>query len=108
MVLATERPNQIDDPSEYNLLSRQQQRILQAWIQRNLVPHKIKSFSGPSSYWIKHYFEYSHRGFYISNGCMKGAMAAAGFEPKDKCRKNWTYQLSARLRRIDFAKLPKW
>lgn len=108
MVLATEKTNTIDSPAEYNKLSPQHKMILQTWIQRNLVPHKIKSFGGPSSYWLKHYFEYSHRGFYISNGMMKGAMAAAGFEPKDQSHKNWNYQLSAKLQRTDFAKLPKW
>lgn len=108
MVMTKERANAIDHPSEYNKLSKHQQAVLQLWISQQLKPHKQKSFSGPSSYFIKHAFEYSRNGFYISNGCMKGAMAAAGFEAKDESYKNWTYQLPAKLQRIDFANLPKW
>lgn len=100
--------NQIDHPSEYEKLFTDQQATLQLWISQNIVPFKQKAFSGPTSYWLKHYFEYSAGGFYISNGAMKGAMAAAGFEPKDDSHKNWTYQLSARLQRLNFADLPKW
>lgn len=103
-----QKPNQIDCPSEYNKLSKHQQAVLQLWISQHLKPHKQKSFGTVSSYWLKHYFEYSQRGFYITNGALKGAMKASGFEAKDESYKNWTYQLPAKLQRIDFANLPRW
>lgn len=44
-----------------------------------------------SSYGLKHRFEESSGGFYLSNGQFKVAMAIAGFKPDDPRKLNWTW-----------------
>lgn len=110
MVMTAENPRklQINQPADYEQLHLFERLILNAWIVNHLEPYKIKSFSGPTSYRLKHHFEYSKNGFYITNGQMKGALAAAGFLPKDEYDLNWTYQLSRKLNSVDFANLSRW
>lgn len=97
MTIGEPRQLEIDSPTEYKKLTRQQQEKLRKWIQTDVVPHKIKSFRGISSYAIKHIFEETEEGFYITNGQMKGAMQEAGLKPRDERVKNWEYPLSVKI-----------
>ncbi|WP_203332629.1 hypothetical protein [Planococcus beigongshangi] len=110
MVLAKENPRKlkINQPVDYEDMLLFEKLILNAWIVNHIEPYKIKSFNGPTSYRLKHQFEYSKDGFYITNGQMKGALLAAGFRPKDENDLNWTFALSKKLQDVDFAKLPGW
>lgn len=86
----------IDHPTEYRKLPRYKQKAIQRFIRNEIAPHVIKSYRGVSSYAIKHRFEETEHGFYITNGVMKGAMQAAGFEAKEERAKNWEYALSVK------------
>lgn len=103
-------PKEVDTnhSSQYERLSLTEKSTLDNWIREIVEPYRIKSFNGPSSYRLKHHFEYSHDGFYITNGAMKGAMLAAGFNPKEEQAINWTFQLSKKLSAVDFSNLAKW
>lgn len=79
-----------DLPSEYDRLKDDTKRAIQAWIRSNVVP--AKSRSKQSSYGLKHICEHAI-GCYISNGEFKGAMLAAGYEPKDRERQNWYWHI---------------
>ncbi|AQU78310.1 hypothetical protein [Planococcus faecalis] len=94
MITTAVRPITIDQSTEYEKLSPKQKAVIQDWIIREVTPHKIKTFRGVTSYTIKHIFEDSKNGFYLTNGQMKGALDAADFEPKDRNVKNWEYALS--------------
>lgn len=91
-----EQQIKIDDPAEYKNLPRYKQKAIQRFIRNKIAPHKIKTFRGVTSYGIKHRFEETEHGFYITNGVMKGAMQAAGFVAKEERAKNWEYPLSVR------------
>ena len=70
-------------------------RNLLAWIAINLKP--IGSINRRcTSYGLKHFFEASRDGFYITNGMFKGAMLQAGFFTGDKSLKNWHFNVSAK------------
>lgn len=94
MTVAARELNTIDHPGEYMNLTPKQRGIIQDWIKREVEPYKIKTFRGVSSYALKHVFEESEGGFYITNGQFKGSLDAAGYEPKDRNVKNWEYALS--------------
>lgn len=98
MTVAARERNAIDHPSEYLKLSPKQQGIIQRWIEKDLRPHEIKSYRGANSYSLKHIFEDSEGGFYITNGMMKGAFyAAGGFPPNNTHLKNWDYAISIKV-----------
>lgn len=101
MNVSTEKPRnmQINKPSDYERFPLVDKLLLNAWIVNNIQPHRIKSFSGPTSYRLKHQFEKAPGGFYVSNGAMKAAMLAAGFTPRDTNEVNWTFTLSRKLNR---------
>lgn len=94
------RKMQINQPSEHDRLRFLDKLLLNIWIVNNIEPHRIKSFGGVTSYRLKHAFEKSHGGFYITNGAMKGAMLYAGFTPRDMNEVNWTFTLSRKLNRV--------
>ncbi|MFD2830348.1 hypothetical protein [Corticicoccus populi] len=49
-----------------------------------------------NSYTIKHYFEYSGKGFYVTNGAMKEALVLSGFEILDRRQQNYQVNVSKR------------
>lgn len=102
MKSASEKPRnmQINKAADYERLTLLDKLLLNAWIMNNIQPHRIKSFSGPTSYRLKHQFEEAPGGFYVSNGQMKGAMLAAGFTPRDTNEVNWTFTLSRKLNHV--------
>lgn len=83
-----------DSPDEYRNLSRHERRLLRAWISGYISPRKTPN--ARTSYGIKHAFEQSEHGFYLSNGQFKGAMLAAGYPPVDEQDLNWRFRISTR------------
>ena len=70
--------NSIDN---YNSLVTNQKQIILNWC-LSLV--KIKTINKKhTSYGLKHKFEESSQGFYVTNGAFKGAMIAAGFKTQE-------------------------
>lgn len=88
---------QINKPSDYDRLTLIDKILLNVWIMNEVEPYRIQSFNGPTSYRLKHQFEKTRGGFYLTNGQMKGAMLCAGFLPKDEQETNWTFNLSRKL-----------
>lgn len=84
-----------DLPSAYDELSPEQKHTLEDWIAAWLIPGK-KINKSHTSYGLKHYFEASERGFYISNGQFKGAMLALGFRADDPESLNWCFNITVK------------
>lgn len=81
-----------DHPKGFYRLSREEQGILLDWCK---CLTKIKSINiRHSSYSLKHLFEYSQGGFYITNGQFKGAMILAEFHVDDKWELNWQFNVA--------------
>ncbi len=86
----------IDPPGEFDALSPHEQAALLFWIRHAMKP--AVTFGRDSSYGLKHLFE-DATGLYFSNGSFKGAMLAAGHNPKDRLQRNWTFDSRPRHRR---------
>lgn len=87
-------PNELDLPSEFDELSDSQKQILLDWC--NQI-NKTKSINNNhSSYGLKHIFEDSKDGFYITNGAFKGAMLKCNFDyrPASPSSCNWCFNIS--------------
>lgn len=77
---------------EVIFLTKQEEKILLDWIS-NFKP--IKTFNlKHTSYGLKHIFERTEQGFYITNDEFKDAMLKAGFKVKDKSAVNWVFNIS--------------
>jgi hypothetical protein len=83
-----------DRPEEFGELSRAEQVALLRWIDRHISPRTTPN--PRTSYGLKHSFEASTGGFYISNGAFKGGMRAAGYEPVCPEERNWSFRISTR------------
>ncbi len=78
-----------DDPRGYEGLTEAEKEVLRAWI---AVAMKPAGRVGPStSYVMKHDFE-TAGGSYVTNGQMKGAMLAAGYQPVKRAEQNWRFR----------------
>lgn len=88
----------VNDPTAYATLSASKQATVQAWIRRAIAPGTGRTSAGRmSSYGLKHLFERSAPvGFYMTNGQFKGAMCAAGYEPRDPAALNWQFRIEVR------------
>lgn len=85
---------------QYNLTADEQEALLH-WILGNFIEAK-SALRRETSYTMKHWFERSQVGFYITNGHFKGAMLAAGFQPTNPKDNDWRF----RVRRIVNAPKP--
>ncbi len=84
----------LNSPKHFENLTDEEQIVLLKWC-KNLS--KIKSFNQKhTSYGLKHLFERSKNGFYITNGQFKGAMLKSGFDVKNKNDLNWIFNVSQR------------
>ena len=90
-------------PEHFNDLTEQEQQDLISWC---LKLEKIKSFNRiRSSYGLKHDFQNSPNGFYVTNGQFKGAMLQAGFSVQNKDELNWFFNISKKsLRQLQVEK----
>lgn len=85
--LNTEEEMSMDDPRQYLLIDIGLQRALLDWIHNSMNGVWLRDLT---SYGMKHRFEAATK-VYVTNGVFKGAMLAAGFEPKDSREQNWTF-----------------
>lgn len=84
-------------PTEFNELTPEERQSLVSWIATNI--NAIQSFNDRhTSYGLKHLFESSNDGFYITNGQFKGAMIDLGFNVKDTTDLNWVFNISQKSR----------
>lgn len=86
--------NDLNLPNEFNNLNESEQQTLIEWCS---CISKIKSINlKRTSYGLKHIFERSENGFYITNGMFKGAMLECGFDykPVDSSSPNWHFNVS--------------
>lgn len=87
--------NGVNNPTNYEELSIEQKEILQDWIFKNFEIAERFNLTH-TSYGLKHLFEKSPEGFYITNGQFKGAMLNAGYKVKDHKELNWHFNVSKR------------
>jgi len=80
-------------PLNFLILPASETRKLSDWIKLNILPRKSPN-QRHTSYGLKHIFEHSDSGFYITNGQFKGAMMARGFLPVNKRELNWRFRIS--------------
>jgi hypothetical protein len=81
-------------PEHFNKLTPDEKEILLTWIAENLEPFRTEGYhSIRNSYRLKHSFQFSEVGFYVTGGQFKGAMLASGFKPKDYEALNWEFTL---------------
>ncbi len=85
---------ELDSPEEYAELSTAERTALLSWIAGHISPRKAPN--ARTSYGLKHSFEDSAGGFYVSNGQFKGGMVAAGYEPVCPEEQNWCFRISTR------------
>ncbi len=93
-MILTPRLSECDRPEEFGELSCAEQVALLRWIDRHISPRKAPN--ARTSYGLKHSFEASTGGFYVSNGQFKGGMVAAGYEPVCPEERNWCFRISTR------------
>jgi hypothetical protein len=84
----------INSPIEYEKLESSQKSLVVTWIKENFEHRKSINYRH-SSYELKHIFERSHDGFYITNGAFKGALLAAGFTNHNDGM-NWYFAITER------------
>lgn len=77
------KTNVINDSFEFE--NMKDKDLLLAWVREWVTPGPGRC---PSSYTLKHSAEHA-LGFYVSNGQMKGALAAAGIPVEDETCMNW-------------------
>ncbi len=97
MTIVKEDPIKIAYTWEYEKLSARKRETIQRWIKQNVEPHRIKTYRGVTSHAIKHLFEESKDGFYITNRQLKVALDEAGFKPEDTWPEAWEYTISIRI-----------
>lgn len=81
-----------NSPSDFLKLSDKEQETLINYCLVAFVPSDY-TLKGSSSYGMKHIFEDSPTGFYVSNGQFKGAMLIAGYIPANPHELNWNYKI---------------
>ena len=87
--------NLADDVGEYEALSDERKAILNVWITCNFTSSP-RALRNVTSYGLKHEFERSDEGFYVTNGQFKAAMRKAGHKPV-RYGQNWRFRIARRL-----------
>lgn len=87
----------LNNPELFEKMSKTQQKALLKWINENLSPRKTIN-TNIRSYRLKHFFEESEGGFYMTNGEFKGAMLIAGYKINNPNDINWYFNISAKSR----------
>ncbi|MBL1223719.1 hypothetical protein [Enterococcus sp. BWR-S5] len=89
---AEETFERLDHPKSFYELSEEQRKQLLEWCSgmetiKRPNPHH-------TSYGLKHWFEASEGGFYVTNGQFKGAMILSGYSVANPDALNWTFNIS--------------
>ena len=83
-----------DSPLLFYELTNEQQKSVVDWCKQF---KQVKGYHyGVTSYGMKHDFERSRGGFYMTNGAFKGAMVVAGFKVANEKNLNWHFNISKR------------
>lgn len=93
-VLNVSVDSDLNHPDEFLKLERWQKLIVTTWIKENFVS-RVTINKYHTSYEMKHIFERSPDGFYLTNGAFKGAMLKCGFD-KHSGGINWCFQVTER------------
>lgn len=81
-----------DRPKEFYKLAEGERMALLQWCERF---RPTKTFNNSySSYGLKHLFEATQGGFYVTNGMLKGAMLLTGFKIEQPYHSNWHFNIS--------------
>lgn len=91
----TNKYGECNHPLEFLDLPEEKQQRLMDWCSK-LGRVKTIQQDAPSSYGLKHGFERSERGFYITNGQLKGAMILLGYDADYLWHINWLFNISKR------------
>ena len=83
----------LNNPEMFGKMPKNQQLQLLKWIENNLIQRNTINMD-ISSYGLKHIFENSKDGFYITNGEFKGAMLMSGYKIKNPNDINWYFNIS--------------
>ena len=83
----------LDHPRQFDRCHPDDQDALLTWVRDHVTPSSrgYRSFQG-TSYGLKHLAE-EHLGHSVSNGDMKGAMLAAGYDPVNPRERNWRWRI---------------
>lgn len=81
-----------DDYELMTELPERYQKYLLEWIDDNISPAKRRN-PRHSSYSLKHRFEHSEHGCYLTNNQFKDAMMAKGYMPTNQHDLNWQYKI---------------
>lgn len=95
MILLINEEHDVDKLDSFQELTLIEQEQLISWCNSSFK--KIQRINrGHTSYGLKHKFEHSKDGFYITNGAFKKAMLEAGFDykPSHSVDKNWCFNVS--------------
>lgn len=93
-VSPTTEKSDVNSPLEYKKLDVWEWLVLKTWILENCEKRKTIN-KKHSSYELKHIFERSPDGFYLTNGAFKGAMLDAGYD-KHSIGINWCFAIAER------------
>lgn len=86
--------NDYNDPMTFfTKLNEDNQIEVMAWALNCLKENKSSSQLFSSNR-LKHIFEHSPRGFYMTDGEFSGAMFSSGFTPMDYGATNWKFRIS--------------
>lgn len=94
-----------DSLETYDDLPAEKKLALHTWILERIVPTDY--VTKYDSYKLKHIFEYSKGGFYVTNGMFKAAMLKASFEPANRNEPNWRFKAIVRdVRNLEYYPTP--
>lgn len=85
----------VNDYADFSRLTPDEANVLCEWIKNSFIPIRTPN-KNHTSYGLKHIFERSKNGFYITNGQFKGAMVECDFHPVDRYKLNWVFRISKR------------
>jgi len=79
--VTTTAPAELDvnDPAAFDLLPELERQIIAEWVRLALIPSR-RTTKPRTSYGLKHDLE-ADLGLYITNGALKGALLASGYDP---------------------------
>lgn len=92
---------------EPSSLSHDEEVALRWWIIENFIKRKTVN-TRYTSYGLKHVFERSENGFYITNDEFKRAMLDCGFLPGDETALNWQFRIAQRSPAVKAMHSGRW
>jgi hypothetical protein len=75
-------------------LTEEQVAVLDEYIKTGFIARSTPNRR--TSYSLKHIFENSRNGFYVTNNQFKAAMERCGFDPVKRSAEDWRFRISER------------